>query len=80
MKWKNTIFALIVILTLVDIYWIVVPAYQANTPRPHWLDLFAVIGIGGIWLGAFFMELKRFPLLPLHDPRFEAVLEHSHGD
>jgi hypothetical protein len=72
--------ALLVVLSLVDVYWIVVPAYQGNTPRPHWLDLFALIGIGGIWLGAFLMELKRFPLLPLHDPQFEGVLEHSHGD
>ena len=72
--------ALLIVLTLVDIYWIVVPAYQGNTPRPHLLDLCAVIGIGGIWLGAFLMELKRFPLLPLHDPRFEGALEPSHGD
>lgn len=72
--------ALIVVLTLVDIYWIVVPSYQAHTTRPHWLDLFAVIGIGGVWLGAFLLELKRLPLLPLHDPRFEGVLEHEHGD
>jgi hypothetical protein len=72
--------ALIVVLTLVDIYWIVVPAYQTRTPRPHWLDAFALIGIGGVWLGAFLSELKRLPLLPLHDPRFERVLEHEHGD
>lgn len=71
---------LIVVLTLVDIYWIVVPSYQANTTRPHWLDLFAVIGIGGVWLGAFLSELMKMPLLPLHDPRFEGVLEHEHGD
>ena len=71
---------LIIVLTLVDIYWIVVPSYQAHTTRVHWLDVFGVIGIGGVWLGAFLSELKRFPLLPLHDPRFEGVLEHEHGD
>lgn len=72
--------ALIVVLTLVDVYWIVVPAYDSAAPRLHWLDLFAVIGIGGVWLGAFLSELKKLPLLPLHDPRFEGVLEHEHGD
>jgi hypothetical protein len=72
--------ALIIVLTLVDIYWIVVPSYQAHTVRVHWLDIFGVIGIGGVWLGAFLSELKRFPLLPLHDPRFEGALEHGHGD
>jgi hypothetical protein len=71
---------LMVVLTLVDIYWIVVPSYETHAPRVHWLDLFAVIGIGGVWLGAFLSQLKRMPLLPLHDPRFAGVLEHEHGD
>ena len=44
------------------------------------LDIFAVVGIGGIWVAAFFAQLKKMPLLPLHDPRFEGVMEHQHGD
>jgi hypothetical protein len=42
-----------------------------------------VIGIGGLWLGMFLGELKKLPLLPLHDPRFEGakvLMEHQHGD
>jgi hypothetical protein len=72
----------LVLLTLVDVYWLVVPAYEQSAPQlgPLFLDFFAVIGIGGIWLGAFLGQLKKLPLLPLHDPRFEAVLEHQHGD
>jgi hypothetical protein len=71
---------LIVCLTLVDIYWIVVPAYEKAGPQIHWLDLFALVGIGGLWLGTFLGQLKKLPLLPLHDPRFEGVLEPEHGD
>jgi len=71
---------LIVCLTLVDIYWVVVPAFEKSGPQIHWLDLFAIVGIGGLWLGTFMGQLKKLPLLPLHDPRFEGVLEPEHGD
>jgi hypothetical protein len=69
-------------ITLIDVYWLVVPAFgnMRSRPLPHLLDFLALIGIGGIWFGAFMRQLNRMPLLPLHDPRFEGVLEHQHGD
>ena len=70
----------IVALTLVDIYWIVVPSWDKVSPHVHLTDIFAVIGIGGLWVAAFSWQLKKLPLLPLHDPRFEGVLQHEHGD
>jgi len=70
---------LLILLTLLDVYWQVEPAYSP-APRLKLLDVFAVIGIGGLWVAAFVNQLKKRPLLPLHDPRFEAVLEHQHGD
>jgi len=71
---------MLMVLSLVDVYWLVAPAYQTSGPRVSPLDIFAVVGIGGMWLAAFFSELKKRPLLPQHDPRFEGVLEHEHGD
>ena len=70
----------IVALTLIDVYWIVAPSYEKYAPRVHLMDVFAVIGIGGLWIAAFTWQLKKMPLLPLHDPRFEGVLQHEHGD
>ena len=76
----------LVIMRLVDLYWITAPAFQhggAAHVAPHWLDFTAPIGIGGIWFFVFFMQLKRRPLIALNDPRFEYLLseegEHSHG-
>jgi hypothetical protein len=57
-----------------------VPAYEKAGPRVHPTDLLAVIGIGGLWITAFLWQLKKWPLLPLHDPRFEGALQHEHGD
>jgi hypothetical protein len=69
-------------LTLVDVYWLIVPAFadERNRPHLHVSDFLAVIGIGGIWVGTYIWQLKKMPLLPLHDPRFEGALQHEHGD
>jgi len=72
-------------LSLVDIYWLVVPAYEPNGPEFHLLDILAVLALGGLWLAAFYVQLRRLPLLPFQDPRFRAFLEHppmehQHGD
>jgi hypothetical protein len=70
------------IISLVDVFWLVVPSF----PKAHMglhvspLDIVAVVGIGGVWVGTFMRQLKKMPLLPLHDPRFEGVMEHQHGD
>jgi hypothetical protein len=73
---------MMVVLTLVDVYWLVVPGFlnERNGPHLHASDLFAVVGIGGIWLGTYIRQLRKMPLLPLHDPRFEGALQHEHGD
>jgi hypothetical protein len=58
------------VMTMVDLYWLVAPSYQDH-PRIGDLGvLFAVLGLGGIYTGVFLINLKRLPLLPLHDPRF----------
>jgi uncharacterized membrane protein YidH (DUF202 family) len=71
---------LIIVLRLVDIFWIAIPMfYQGqHAPRdqnvlPHWLDFVAPIAIGGIWVFLFIMQLRRRPLVPLHDPRLGEV-------
>jgi hypothetical protein len=72
--------AILIVLTLCDVYWLILPAWYPGGPDLHLVDLFLVVGIGGIWVAAFFWQLMRWPLLPLHDPRFEGALQHEHGD
>ncbi|HTP43227.1 MAG TPA: hypothetical protein VMJ13_01615 [Candidatus Acidoferrum sp.] len=71
---------LLIVLSLCDMYWLIVPAFQPKGPGIHAMDVLAVLGIGGIWLAAYFWQLKKMPLLPLRDPRFAGELEHQHGD
>jgi hypothetical protein len=72
--------AWMMIITLVDVYWLVVPSFEKAGPQIHLVDIFALVGIGGVWVATYMGQLKKMPLLPLHDPRFEGVLEHQHGD
>jgi hypothetical protein len=71
---------LLLVMSVVDVYWLVTPAWNLEGPRLHITDFLALLGIGGLWLGAYFWELSKRPLLPQHDPRFEGALEHEHGD
>jgi hypothetical protein len=49
---------------VVDLYWMVVPAFFPYQPvRLHWMDVFALAGLGGLWLAAFLYELRRRPSL-----------------
>jgi hypothetical protein len=70
----------LVVMAIFDVYWLVVPSFDKSGPRFHLTDFFAFAALGGIWVAAFAWQLKKLPLLPLHDPRFEGVLLHEHGD
>lgn len=60
----------LIVLRFVDVYWLVAPAFSPNAIAVHWMDLFAVVGLGGLWLYFFIGQLKDRPLLPINDPAF----------
>ena len=68
---------LLMMLTLVDMFWLIVPAFESAGPHVHPTNLTLTIGIGGIWLWAFFKQLEARPLAPLHDPELVEILEHA---
>ncbi|MCI0460086.1 MAG: hypothetical protein L0Z62_24305 [Gemmataceae bacterium] len=79
----------LLVMHLVYTFWLVVPSFDTYHPpgevshhhphlTAHWLDLAAVVGLGGIWVGAFLWRLERRPLLPLTDPALHEEGNH-HG-
>jgi MFS family permease len=72
-----------------DLVWLIVPASfelhegQVGVPM-GWatvlLSLAALVGVGGIWLSAFFWRLRSWPMIPLNDPNLNEVLEHAHDE
>ena len=67
----------ILVMHLVDLFWMVVPAFQPAGIFIHWMDAAAFMGIGGIWIMIFIWQLKRRPLLPAHDPGLQGATPHG---
>lgn len=78
-NWKTLsgIAALLLIARLVDLYWVVVPAFERNGLHLHWLQLSVPLALGCLWLAAFLWQLKARPLLPLGAPNLEEALQHG---
>ena len=66
--------AWLLIIRFVDMVWNVNPAFDRSVFRFHWMDPLAAIGVGGVWVAAFLSELKKRPILPLHDPDLPGAL------
>ena len=64
---------LMLVIRVVDVYWVIEPAFYNQQIRIHWLDFVTPVAIGGLWLSAFFWQLKSRPLVPLKDPRLEGA-------
>ncbi len=67
----------LVILSFVDIFWLIVPSFLPKGPRFYALDFLLPVGMGAIWLSFFVSKLKSYPLLPDSDPRFAGVLKSA---
>jgi hypothetical protein len=69
-RWMARVAIGVMVMRVVDLLW--VTGFEL-----HWLDVAAPVALGGVWLAAFFRQLKQRPLLPLHDPELEEALEHG---
>lgn len=69
----------LIVMRLVDLYWITAPALHHTGLHPHILDLVAPLGLGGIYVAAFFWQLKSRALIPANDPRFPDLIGKEHG-
>jgi hypothetical protein len=67
----------IIVMRFVDIFWYTMPAFRPGDFSVHWLDIATLVGVGGIWLASFLRQLRRAPLLPLHEPYAREVLERG---
>jgi hypothetical protein len=67
----------IVLMQLVDVFWLVRPATTRGAFSLHWMDLLAPAGMGGLWIALFARRLGERPLLPRNDPELRAAVEHA---
>jgi len=72
---------LVLMMRLVDMFWMVLPAFGGGNVRLSWMNVALPLGLGGIWFAYFLWQLERMPILPVHDPRMEEIIEQAaqHG-
>ena len=69
----------IILVRVVDVFWIVAPAFRQRGLEVFPTDFLALIGLGGIWIAIFIGNLKSRPLLVPNDPRNTySVARHGH--
>lgn len=69
--------ALILVMRLADLHWQIAPSFHPQGLRISWLDVAALVGIGGVWTAFFIHQLKGRPLLPEGDPRMHEAFAHA---
>jgi hypothetical protein len=69
---------LILIMRVIDVIWLIEPAFDRQHFHLSWMDIVAPIGIGGLWIAAFAWRLQTRAMVPLNDPQLEQALEHVH--
>ena len=67
----------LLVMHLLELFWLVLPAFSPSSLAIHWLDVGLPIGMGGLWMAVFVWQLQRRALLPLHDPRLQEVVHHG---
>jgi hypothetical protein len=64
-------------MSFVHHFWLIFPAFSPGQFSLHWMDLAALVGVGGLWLAQFLRSLCRRPLIPIHDPNLVEALHHA---
>jgi hypothetical protein len=67
----------VIVMSFVDVFWLVMPAFIPSHVSIHWTDIAALIGLGGVWISMFTHGLATRPFLPLQDPQFVPYVEST---
>jgi hypothetical protein len=59
----------ILVMHFFDLYWIIMPTLHKHGIHFSWMDLTAMIGIGGIFIWYFWSRFLKGPLVPVNDSK-----------
>jgi hypothetical protein len=76
-KLLASIAVFILLMRLVDLYWVVAPDFLKGSFGISWMDFAAPAGLIGLWLAYFLTQLEKRPLMPRNDPHLEEALTHG---
>lgn len=71
---------LLIVMRFVDLLWLIVPEFthgKSPNPASYLVYVAATIGVGGVWLGWFFYQMRQRALVPYNDPQLHEALAVS---
>jgi hypothetical protein len=60
-SWLASLGLLILVMRLIDNFWMVMPAFSPRKFSFHWLDVVVPLAIGGLWMATFAWFVRRAP-------------------
>lgn len=66
-QWLMAVAAIVLGMRVVDLSWLILPAFDRQGFTIQLSDPLAFVGVGGVWFFYFVRQLRQAPVLPLHD-------------
>ena len=70
---------IVLAMRLVDLIWLIAPVFEHEGFPVHWMDVVIPVGLLGVWVFVFAMQLRSRALLPVNDPYFKEAFAHGAG-
>jgi len=72
--------AFVLVMRVLDLIWTIGPMFhhEGSGFPIHWMDVAAVLGLGGLWLFVCARQLKSRALVPYKDPYFKEAMYVAH--
>ena len=67
----------VMMMSVVDVFWLVMPAFIPDHFSVHWTDFTALAGVGGVWISLFTRGLETRPIMPQQDPQLVPYVEST---
>jgi hypothetical protein len=70
--------AFMLVMRYIDVFWLIAPWVKHGAFGIHWLDIAAVLGLMGLWVGIFCHNLRARAIVPVGDPYLAEALADGH--
>ena len=68
--------AWLVVMHVLDVYWLVLPAFSSSGMRVSWMDLSALLMVGGFATAAAARRVRGHVAVPVNDPYFAQAVHY----
>jgi len=64
---------------MIDLYWLIMPNLHPENAQLSWMDLTALVGIGGLSVALFWHFFTRNSAIPIQDPKLQQSINFTNA-